>query len=114
MKQREMILTRMEASVRDFVSERPDANYNAITERFGTPEQIVTTCLEEIDGHELARELNSRRKIVRIVLTTAVIMVSLWAVVVFSALAEHSSRSDSYFVEQIVYETEIPDISEGE
>lgn len=114
MKQREMILTRMEASVRGFVTETPDADYNIIAERFGTPEQIVTTYLEEMDGQELERELNSRRKIVRIALTTAIIMVSLWAGVVISALAEHSSRSDSYFVEQIVYETEIPDISEGE
>lgn len=114
MKQREAVLSRMEASVRDFVTERPDADYNAITRRFGSPEQIVATYLEEMDRQELEQELNSHRRIVRIVLTTAVIIICLWATVVFSALAEHSSRKDSYYVEKIVYETEIHDMMEGE
>ena len=103
----------VENSVRDFVSDTPGADYDAIVDRFGTPEQITASYLEEMDGQELVRELNSRRKIVRIALTTAVIMVFLWAAVVFSELAEHNSRSDSFFVEEIVYVTEISTVSGG-
>lgn len=113
-KQKKQILRRVETSVRNFVSERPNADYHMVTARFGTPKQIVQTCLEEMNGEELIRELNSRRKIVRIVLTTAVIVISLWAAVVILALAEHNSRANGYFVEQIVHETEVSDILEGE
>ena len=107
-------MRRVETSVRDYVSARPNADYHMVTARFGTPKQIVQTCLEEMNGEELIRELNSRRKIVRIVLTTAVIVISLWAAVVILALAEHNSRANGYFVEQIVHETEVSDILEGE
>ena len=102
MKQRELILSRMEASVRDYVSERPDADYHTITARFGTPKQIVISCLEEMDGEELARELNVRKKIVGVVIATAFIVTMLWGSIVLSAFAEHDANMDGHIEEKIV------------
>lgn len=114
MKQREMILSRMEVSVRDYVSENPNADFNALSARFGTPNQIVISCLEEMECGELIRELDVKRKVVTIVFATMAVVVLLWAGAVCSALAEHNTRENGYFVEQIVFEAEVPVELEGE
>ena len=97
----------VENSVRDFVSDTPGADYNAIVARFGTPEQITVSYLEEMDGQELAKELDVKRKIVNIVTVAAVIAVVLWAGVVFSELAEHEQHQNGFYVEKIVDEYDI-------
>ena len=114
MTQRELILSRMEASVRDYVSERPNADYHTITAHFGTPKQIVISCLEEMDGEELVNELSVKKKVVGIVYTAAVIAVLLWAGAVFSALEEHEEHKNGFYKEKIVNVHEITNSVEGE
>ena len=47
-RQKKQILSRVESSVRDFVTENPHADYAAITQRFGTPQQIAASYIEEM------------------------------------------------------------------
>lgn len=102
MPQREMMLSRMETSVRAYVSENPKADYHSIAARFGTPKQIVTSCLEDMDGEELVRELDIKKKIIGIVTTAVVIAVMLWAGAVFSELTEHNEEMNGRITEEIV------------
>ncbi len=104
----------MEASVRAFVSDTPGADYDAIVARFGTPEQITASYLEEMTGEELIGELDLKKKVVAIVTAAGVIAVLLWAGVVFSAWAEHKDSQNGYFVERIIYEGEVKNSSGGE
>ena len=114
MAQREQILARMEASVLDFVSERPNSDFNTITAHFGTPKQIVISCLEGMDGEELARELAIKKKVIGVAVSVGAIVVLLWGSVVFSALMEHNDNAEGFYVEQIVNVTEIQNKVEGE
>lgn len=110
--QKKPILCRVAACVRDFVSNRPDADYATITARFGTPQQIAEASLENMDVTELAQELRVRRIIVRIVAITALSVVLLWAGVVGLALAENRASRNGYItdevdvIERIEYEDE--------
>ena len=72
-RQKKQILSRVEASVRDFVTENPNVDYAAIEQRFGTPPQIAASCIEEMDAQELTLQLRIRKTIVRIVAVTALI-----------------------------------------
>ena len=97
-KQKKQILARVESSVRDFVTENPDADYAAIAQRFGTPQQIAASCIEEMDAQELTLQLRIRKTIVRIVAVTALVVVLLWAGVVVTALIRHVKAMNGYLI----------------
>ena len=99
----------MESSVRDFVTENPHADYAAIEQRFGSPQQIAASCIEEMDAQELTLQLRIRKTIVHIVAVTALVLVLLWAGVVVTALIRHVKAMNGYL---IVGEAEVIDIAE--
>ena len=108
-RQKKQILSRVEASVRDFVTENPNVDYAAIEQRFGTPQQIAASCIEEMDAQELTLQLRIRKTIVRIVAATALVLVLLWAGVVVTALIRHVKAMNAYL---IVGEAEVIDRTE--
>lgn len=97
-RQKKQILSRVEASVRDFVTENPNVDYAAIEQRFGTPPQIAASCIEEMDAQELTLQLRIRKTIVRIVAVTALMAVLLWAGVVITALIRHVKAMNGYLI----------------
>lgn len=101
-------MRRVETSVRNFVSERPNTDYNMITARFGTPQQIVASYLEEMNVEEISRELNIRKKIVGVIISTAVIAMILWGGAILSAYAEHDANMDGHIEEKIVEVVVVP------
>ena len=96
----------MESSVQDFVIENPNADYAAIEQRFGTPQQIAASCIEEMDAQELTLQLRIRKTIVRIVAATALMLVLVWAGAVLTALIRHINNMNGYLV---VSEVEVID-----
>ena len=110
-RQKKQILSRVESSVRDFATENPHADYAAITQRFGTPQQIAASCIEEMDAQELTLQLRIRKTIVRIVAATALVLVLLWAGVVVTALIRHIKDMDGYLIvgeAEVISRTDYP------
>lgn len=107
-------MRRVETSVRDYVSDRPNVDYNSITSRFGTPEQVVSMYLEEMDTSELMNKLRIRKRIIVIIGLAALSAVLLWAWGVGIALAENRDSANGYFVEKVVEISDIPNIEIGE
>lgn len=99
--QKKPILCRVAACVRDFVSNHPRADLAAITARFGTPQQIAESSLENMETAELVQELNTRRKILRIVAITALVIVILWSICVGVAVADAMIDSGGTYVDEI-------------
>ena len=91
----------MEACVRDFASNHPGAGLDDITARFGTPQQIAESSLENMDVTELVQEIRVRRKILRIVAITALSVVILWAICVGVAIADAMIDSGGTYVDEI-------------
>ena len=113
-KQREQILLQVENSVLDYASENPDADYDMIAARFGSPKRIAASYLEELEGQELVQHLRVRKKIVQVMALAALAIVLLWACVVYSAKAEFDANMNGHFEERIVDVVKIPDEVEGE
>lgn len=91
----------MAACVRDFVSNHPNADYAAITARFGTPQQIAESSLENMETAELAQELRIRKKIVKIIAIAALSLVLLWAFGVGVAIVDSIIASGGTYVDEI-------------
>ena len=101
-------------SVLDYVSKTPDVDYLTITVRFGTPEQITSFYLGEMDGEELVHKLGIKKQLLLMGVITTLIVVLLWGAVVFSAFAEHQRSDNGFYVEEIVNVLENPNLYEGE
>lgn len=104
----------MAVSVRDFVIKNPGADYDAITARFGTPQQITESCLEDMDTGELVQHLKIGRRIVVIVSVAALTVVLLWAGVTYIALMDEKVSTNGFLTEEIDIIERMPISVEGE
>lgn len=86
----------MESSVRDFVTENPHADYAAITQRFGTPQQIAASYIEEMSTPELTQQLRIKKRIVYIIGATALVLVLIWAGFVLAVTIDSHKSINGY------------------
>lgn len=100
-RQKKLLMDRIKGSVVEFLTDQPDAPYESITARLGSPNQIAASCLEEMDTDEVVNKLRSKKRIVCIVAAAALAIVLLWAGVVFAAYEEHYLQIDGQFAEEI-------------
>lgn len=102
------ILKKIRDTVMDFLAENPSASYTEITDRFGSPQQIASSYVNEMGMGELLRDLRIRRKLVRIASITAVVVLVLWASVVTLAYIDYLDDTNGYIVETITVVEQIP------
>ncbi len=95
-KEKKRILSRMQRSIRDYVSEGENPSYEKIIERFGKPNQIAATFLGEMETEELLRNMKASGRVVQIVAITAILIIAMWAGVVSIALVNELIESDGY------------------
>lgn len=103
-KQKKAILNRIRTTVEEYLADSPNAVYEEIVSRLGSPNQIAASCLEEMDTAELMKQLRTKKKMVCIVTAAALVIVMLWVGVVFSALVGHNGMMNGYFSESMVEE----------
>lgn len=100
-------MCRVETSIRDYVSNQPNADYKAICRRFGTPEQISSTYLEELETPELIEKIRIRSRIVSIVSASAICFLLLWSGAVCIALVKHTGNTGGFLIEEVKVISEI-------
>lgn len=91
----------IKVDILEFLSENPDADYKMVVARFGTPQQIASSYVEEAETGELLRVLKTRRKVITIVVTTAVMIVSIWAGAVAFIVTSDAHKADGYYEVEI-------------
>ena len=99
--QKKEIVHRIGTMVAEFLAENPEADYEAIVSRLGSPNQIAASCLEEMDTAEVMKKLHTKKRIVCIVAAAALAVVLLWAGVVAATYETHTRDMNGYFTEQI-------------
>ena len=92
------IMARIKTVLDDYLNDHPDADFAELSHRFGTPQQIAASYIEEMNVQDLLKQLRIRRKIICIVVATALTLVSLWAGVVITALIRHVKAMDGYLI----------------
>lgn len=100
------IMARIKTVLNDYLNDHPDADFAELSHRFGTPQQIAASYIEEMNVQDLLKQLRIRKKIIAIVVATAVTLVLLWAGAVTTALIRHINDMNGYLV---VSEAEVID-----
>lgn len=98
----------MATPVRDYAERNPHGGYDAIVARFGEPEQIAASYLEELDISDLKRQLSIRKGILCVTLAAGIIGVGIWASVVLYALHEYGDAMPGYIEVTVEVEERIP------
>ena len=96
------IIDEISSSVSRYLTENPGGNYDEIVAKFGTPEQIASSYVNEMDSSELVHKLLIRKKIVRMVFAVAIVVVILWVGVVSISLLNEIKNADGYYDVSIV------------
>ena len=99
--QKKKILSCVATPVRDYAERNPGGGYDAIVLRFGEPERIVESYLEELDISDIRKQLVIRKKIVVIISLSAICIVLLWIGVV-SAAWIHSYKHINGHIESVI------------
>lgn len=100
-KQKKLVLEQVKASMLEYLAEKPDATYDDLLTRFGMPEQIASSYLEELDISDLKKQLSIRKRILLIVSLVAICIILLWTGVVCAALAEAKSNMGGIVTDEI-------------
>lgn len=95
------ILEKIGSTIAEYLAEKPGADYDKLLTRFGTPQQIAASYVNEMETGELLRDLRIKRRIVYCVAITAVIIVLLWASVVTRAYLRHVENVKGYYIDEV-------------
>ena len=98
-KLKQKILTEISMSVRTYLEENPSASYTEIENKFGTPQQITSAYLDEMDHQVLAKELKLKSKIVKIVATALIASLLMFAATLITVI--HDDKTPGYLVVEI-------------
>ena len=72
------------ATVEGYLAEHPEADFLAIQAHFGTPQQIATAFVDEMETAELLIKLHMRNRIIKIIFLCACILIAIWGFAVLS------------------------------
>lgn len=97
-KQKKKFLLGMKCIVRDYVTENPNADYQAIVKRFGVPRKIAESYVTEIEAAELLKMVQIRQRLFCAVLTAIVIMATVWCGFTTVAYIDHFLDMNGYLV----------------
>lgn len=96
-KQKQNILNEISGTISAWLEENPGADLDRICQRFGTPQQIATAYVDELGSTELLRDLQVRKKIIKIVAAGVAVVIAVWVIVMGIALVAELENSDGYY-----------------
>lgn len=92
------IMERVKHNVKEYLAENSSANYQDLVDRFGTPQQIALSYVDDQNTAELLLTLRIKRKILRIVVATAILMVTMWVGVMAYEIYYNANIANGYTI----------------
>lgn len=106
-KLKKRIMNEIKESVKNYLSDHPDSNYDDIETHFGKPLQIAANYVDNMNTDELLKTLYIKRKALSIFAIVATIIVLSWAVAVTIATQRDINSSNGTY-EDIIIDGTIP------
>lgn len=96
------IMKRIAHNVHDYLVEDPDANYDKLLNRFGSPESIADAYVGDLESAELLSELRTSRSILKLSKILIALIVVVWVAFTGIALLDSVQQSGGYEITYIV------------
>lgn len=112
--QKRKIISEIKNSVALFLTENPNSNFDSITVRFGDPKVVAASLVEEMQGVEILRDLQIKKRIISAVIVAVTSIVAIWLAVVGVAYNQYVDEYNGYFDVSVETEKDIQNLEGGE
>lgn len=100
---KKQLMASITATVDGYLADHPEADFATLQAHFGTPRQIASAVVDEMETDTLLNALRIRRKIIKTVLVCTLTLVAIWTVAVISAWLIGIIDITGYYVVTTVY-----------
>lgn len=114
LRQRRKTVLAMSSSIRDYVSKGTKPDYDQFIERFGHPNQVAATFVNEMETDELLDRLHIHGMVFKTVLAAMVVVTAVWIGFLAAAYGDHEKDMDGYMVIETVEVQQRITLEEGE
>lgn len=97
-KLKKQILAEIQASVEGYLEENPQADFDQVQARFGTPQTIAAAYVEGLDADTLLQNLRVRRRFMAVIGCTCLTVLISWALYIGFATNELRNLPNAYIV----------------
>lgn len=97
-KEKRRVLSRIRSSILDYVSESSYVSYDRLVQRFGTPDQIVSGFIGEMEPMELLTLVHTKKEVLRNISLTALLLVLMWAGLIAASYLTYQDDMTGYLV----------------
>ena len=94
-------MKQLESSIDSFLSDEPSADFNAIQQRFGTPEEVAASRIENSGTAEVLKAIRIRKKIVLAVIAALCAALVLFAAALIRETVDYHDAFHGYGEEKI-------------
>lgn len=113
-KQKQQIILAIVQSVEDYLATHPLADFPAVLEHFGSPQEIAASYIENMTTPEILKKFRFRKTVLTVLCATAATALLLWGVVVGTALINEITSSGGYGVIDPIEEFNVTEYNEEE
>lgn len=99
-KQKRLILGTARNNVAVYLQDHPEADFTCIQQHFGTPEEIATAFVTDMDMPRLLAALRSRKRVFVAVIAALAAALLLWGGGVALTVADQHNSNPSYIVDR--------------
>lgn len=94
--EKKYIMERLESGIDSFLSDEPNADFNAIQQRFGTPEEVAASLIENNGTAEVLKAIRIRKKIVIAVIAALCAALVLFAAALIGEMIDYHDAFHGY------------------
>ena len=97
-KERKQIMAGISNEVNLYLEQEPDSGTEELWARFGAPEAIAASCVEEMGISEIMKRLQQRKRILGGVLGAIALVFLCWSLWLCSEVIDYSYYVDGYYI----------------
>ena len=100
--QKRRILAEIRSSVASYLENHPEADFSQLEAHFGTPQQIASGYVEDLNTEETLRALRIRRKVFTVIAAGVLAALLIWGGAVAWAIIDENISDNGYLIEELV------------
>lgn len=97
------VLQNLTLGIEEYALENPDFDLEQLIDNFGSPEDIASTLLEDVDSEHIVRSIKSKRKLFCTIIVLLILLVFCM---------RYYSRTDAVKIQEIIYTLDPPPATE--
>ena len=99
-----MILSDVQDNAAELFQENPQANYGDLVARFGSPDRLAASYIQDMDTRNLLRELRIKRRVTTTVIAALSVALLIWLGAAYISFVETLDHNGGYWVVEPIVE----------